>query len=290
MAVQGRNWLIGCGIGCAVVVAGLALLIGGGALLFRQAASGWDEASSAREVLHDRYGAAAAFTPDLEDALGDDRIEAFLRARERTTEARADLAAALGAALGRLEGASGKFDRMWGLIRSGASLSPLLAEFSRLRSEALLAEGLSPGEYLYLYSLIHHCWLGRDPAAGSEAFIRALDQGDGSFEVTIDGRTFQGEDVQELDRQVRRDLNVHHRRWLASLLRDAEAAPTDRDRGAGLIDGLRREIERLEADRQALPWLTGLPPGWERQLEPYRVVFQAGWDPLGDLAEILNEP
>lgn len=290
MATQGRNWLIGCGVGCLAVVVGLVLLVGGGALLFRQAASGWDEAASVRETLHDRYGPTTAFTPVLEGALDVGRLEAFLRVRGGTDRARAELAEALEEALGRLEGASGKLDRLWGLIRSGSSISPLLAEFSRRRSEALLAEDLGPGQYLYLYSLIHHCWLGRDPAAGIEGFARALARGDGSFEVTIDGRTFQGEDVEDLDRQVRRDLNEHHRRWLAGLLRDAESAPADRAGRTGMIDRLQQEIERLERDRQALPWRDGLPSEWARRLEPYRAAFQAGWHPLGDLVEVLDTP
>ena len=287
MATQGKNWLMGCGIGCLVLTVGLVLLIGGGALLFKNTFSGWSAATSAQEELLSQLGEVESFEPTLAGGLAAERLEAFLQVQDQTQAVRSEVAAALLTAQAQLDDSSGKLNRLWRTIQAGSRLGPLMAAFTQARAEALLAAGMSPGEYLYLYSLIYHCWLGHDPAGGLEQIVMAVGDGDGSFTIHIDDHTYESEDPQDLGRQVRHQLNAHHRRWLRALLHDA-AVSTDLADPAALVDAAERELERLRGDREALPWTEDFPETWQQDLEAYRYRLLSAWDPWGNLIELFG--
>lgn len=287
MATQGKNWLMGCGIGCVVLTLGLVLLIGGGALFLKNTLGGWRAATSAQEELLSQLGEVESFEPTLAGGLAAERLEVFLQVLDQTQAVRSEVAAALLTAQTQLDDSSGKLNRLWRTIQAGSRLGPLMATFTQARAEALLAAGMSPGEYLYLYSLIYHCWLGHDPAGGLEQIVMAMGDGDGSFTIHVDDHTYQSEDPQDLGRQVRHQLNAHHRRWLRALLHDA-AVSTELVDPAAFVDDAERELERLRDDQQALPWTEDFPAAWQQDLEPYRFRLLSAWDPWGNLIELFG--
>jgi hypothetical protein len=268
------KWLVGCGVGCGVVLLGLIVLAVMLGLFARDTMQGFEDAVEFRQQLEKRYGRTAEFVPPLDGAVPAARIERFIAVREASMPARDAAGAAfeeITGSEGRLrdleeEGAWTKFRAVFGVVGSAMGLGAKLGDYFEARNRALVEHEMSIGEYAYLYTVIYHVWLRQDPEDGPRF----------SQEIQIDG---SGSLVQQS--RVRRDL-----RQMLRNQRDALAGRPDAD--AAWVETLLAQIEWLEDDPTRLPWQDGPPPQLAASLEPFREALTAGYRPATNPFELLE--
>lgn len=266
MSSTARNWLIGCGIGCAVVILLIAMLIGGGIWFAHGLKDRFENAASRGTELATRFGDAADWTPPVDGAVPPDRLAAFLAVRDSLQDSRARFAETFDA-FRRVNDKQQprRFGDVMRAVRGGMAIAPLLGEFYDRRNSALNSVGMGMGEYSYIYALGYYGFLGKDPEAGPEGLHY---------------------DDQERDRDVRPRL---HRLLLAQLrnqLAAASAAPAPGT--AAWRDTLGAEIGRLERDGRRLPWADGLPPAIAAAFAPSRERLEATWGEASNVFELAT--
>jgi hypothetical protein len=214
------------------------------------------EAKHVEQILNERFGEAPTFTPAADGAIPPERIEAFLRVRERVYPH-------CGAFRDRLEEvirmdslqddervpagvkAAELLNGLKGLIRFG----PVFLDFIETRNAALMEEGMGLGEYMYIYVLAYAEPLARLTDARFDAF----------------------EEARVSDR-ARADLTQILRNQLGLLSSAAAGGPFTATAGAppaSLEARLREQIAALTEGRQNIPWQDGLPPAVAASLAPY---------------------
>ena len=251
MAGAGRKWLVGCGVGCAVVSL-LAILgtVGGGILLTRP----FVRAVDSQTELTAAYGEREDFVPPP-DAFDTGRVMAFAMVRRDLLPFCAKVQE-LSARFRAVE----DLDRDGGDVSAGEAMRTVLPVMGaalgmagnigrhvEARNRALLAREMGLGEYVWHYVLIYNSWLGYP--ANQE------------FDDTEGGGSYDRDD----------------RRVISALL-------------AGHADGLRRAGAAAEADlwqaeaaavlesETGVPFGPGgLPERYARLLAPARGKLEAGY-------------
>ena len=276
MAGRVPRWLLGCGIGCGVVILVGAGLIVGSVLFFRNALQDFERADQTMETVEERYGPIETFRPQPDGAIPPQRMDAFLAVRERSAPARENLDRSLSA----LSGRPGETPtRIGGLRRlvAGGRLLHQLAAFVDQRNEALLEAEMGLGEYYYLYTLTYYSWLGKP-----------LDDGP-SFKL-VGENGYVLETIENIDESVVRDYRIEQvrgslNRLLLPVLRnqrsDLAGGGLDRD----WADVLSAEMAAMEANPRRLPWEDGLPQLIASSLEPYRGRLQESYSPMCNALE-----
>lgn len=267
------KWLLGCGAGCAAVVILVGVIfIGGTAWLVREATEPMERAVETRKALTERLGEIDAYTPPPEWVRAD-RLEAFLRVRDRTTDSRERIEASfLGIMMtpqhareiedkGFLEG----MRTAWKMSKSGFALGPGMARFFEARNEALLAEEVGLGEYTWLYALSYWSYLGEDPSASVTDAEKFKDLPADQRPIGFDGIGFMSMS------RVRSDLRGMFHRAAAAHPDDVAAVS---------------ELEQLEANPDRLPWQDGLPDEIATVFEPYRDRLEATWSAASNSFEL----
>jgi len=279
------KWLLGCGIGCGVVII-IAILIGvGGYFFIKNIISGFEETEAIMDTLTERYGKIGDFCPDPDGAFRRERPEVFLAVRDSTIQVRERLERAMSilSDTGRRD-QSGEEPSPHALtkIKTGIELVPLIAEFIKTRTQALLDEEMGMGEYYYLYVIAYYSWLGKSPADGPPFEL----MGENDEEDSIVWRGRRRERLEErLDLALRR-LN----RQILPMLHNQYEKLTE-----GGIVGVKEEwrrrlaaeIEAMESDSLRLPWQDGLPEVIEASLKPYRVRLEESYSELVNPIEII---
>ena len=250
-----RNWFVGCGIGCLVV---LVIAVVGGALLFRtgkQVIARFDEVSDSQLELTRQYGALCDYMPPADGRLDPGRIETFLRVQDAIAIVSSELVAHSGT-LQDLEQddkiGPGKFLKGF---KNVVGLGKSVAGYLEQRNEALLREGMGLGEYSYLNAIIYHAWLGHDLEP-----------------------VFSTHDQEDLGPRPAR-LQGHFKAWLHAQ-REAAAAAGDDPRWLQTLDD---ELLALSLSDLRVPWRDGLPARTAAALEPFRARIEATYLPLGPL-------
>lgn len=222
MTGSGAKWLIGCG---GFILLLIAITVGGGIWMTRP----MRHAVNAQKELQEKYGSRDSYVPPAE-ALSADRLEVFLGVRQALVPS-CEGFASLGASFERMnkidEGGeevsrSEVLKAVGGVMGSVMGLVGQLGELIRIRNEALLAAGMSHGEYIWIYVLTYHSWLGH-PA----------------------GTSFDGEGGQ---------LSTGERKTMWRLMRNHARVLRD----AGDENGSRaweEEIRRLERTEAGVPFL-----------------------------------
>jgi hypothetical protein len=280
-------WITGCGIGCGVLlligilgVVGLTVFVG-------KSMRGFDEALATREQLDERFGPGDAFTPNADGAIPAERIEAFLRARERVAPLREELAEFFemienaDEQARELEQASfwEKLSFTGSITRQAMVLPGSMGRFFGARNQALLDESMGFGEYTYIYVLTYYSWLGHSPAHGPDSVAVGVALDDDEAEVPEVAELPTG----RLPRRAHENLVGMLRNQLAAL--DGAAADALPE---GFVDALAAEIEAMERDRDRLPWQNGLPEPIAASLEPFRDRLAASYDALANEFELLR--
>jgi hypothetical protein len=283
-----RKWLIGCGIGCGVVIVIAALLITGGVFYVRSLVKGFEDSEALLETLTERYGRITEFCPDPGGRIPSPRIEAFLQARLDAEPVGAELARTLQLLSGEedaaidVESSGNVFQK----IRMGIGLIPQVADFFKVRNQALLDAGMGMGEYYYLYTIIYFSWLGKPVLDGP--FLELSGQNE-EFRY----RTPSMDQEDEEAREIRRDLTLRrlHRMLLPMLKNqyDKLTAESGPEPGGSWREALAAEIEALESDRYRLPWQDGPPEIIRSSLEPYRERLESSYNRWLNAIEITLE-
>ncbi len=280
----GRNWLLGCGIGCGVVLLVFVLVAGGSFFVLRDAIRGFKQLEESQTTLVAEHGRIADFQPRPDGRIPAERIVAFLAVRDTTAEKRDELARALNVDMPALkdDGQKGVGKMLRGL-KAGFGFTGSLAEYLRERGAAMVAQDMGLGEYLYIYSLAYYTWLGKDPGAGPAELNVDLESRRNK-RVMVWGED-QGDWSKPEVRRQRLRLMVHDHLlpMLESQLAAVDVAADPAWRGE-----LAAEIERLRAEPGRLPWQDGLPAPLRESLEPHRAQLEAQWSDAANMLEILT--
>jgi hypothetical protein len=280
-----KKWLIGCGIGCGVIVVLSALLITGGVLYVRNLVEGFKDSEAMLETLTERFGSITEYCPEPDGRIPAERIEAFLAAREAIAQVRDEIEQSISLLEDEgeeidVESAGNVFQKLklvFGLI-------PQLADYFKARNQALLDQGMGMGEYYYIYSVVYFAWLDKSLVDGP-SFPMTGEEGD--FEYNYEGR--EDEEAREMRRDISR-RRLH--RMLLPMLRNQleklnlEAGP---EVSQEWKETLSSELEAMESDRYRLAWEDGLPEVIASSLMPFRNRLDSSYSRLMNTIEISME-
>lgn len=281
-----KKWLMGCGIGCGVIILILIVLGISGYMFFKNLIGEFSAQEELMSTLTERYGEIRDFCPEPDGSIGPSRIEAFLSVREASSPFREKLEISMQelqdrAGQGEIE--VKKPRNIFEMVKLGFGLIPQIAEFLKSRNQALLDAEMGMGEYFYLYTIAYYSWLEKRPEDGPD------------FEVMgpEDSETRFGERDREQILEERRDsmLRRLHRLLLPMLQNQREKLSARgiteaRSEWEGLLDA---EIRALEEDRFRLPWEDGLPDAIKTSLEPYRNRLEQSYNRLTNPFELITE-
>ncbi len=280
-----QKWLIGCGIGCGVIVI-LAIIAGVGGFFFvKNIVSEFEEMDKVADVLEERYGKMREYCPGPDGTIISDRIEAFLRVRQAHAPAREKIEKTLFDLASQKDKPEIEVKRPGNvlyLIRTGIGFIPQIAEFFKSHNLALLDAEMGLGEYYYMYVVTYYSWLGKSPEDGPPFRISGDDERDDFWKE-------DEEDVREMRRErIRRRIN----RMILSMLRNQldkliERAPSEVSES--WRSALESEIEAMESDRYRLPWQDGLPDVLESSLRPYQDRLEASYSPMVNALEVAMD-
>lgn len=270
-----QKWLVGCGVGCGVL-----LLVGIGScviasLYLRHTFRGIQKATESQDVLTTRLGDIDDYVPPVSGAPAAEGMESFVRVREATADARA----AVEVVLGQLPPSELSEDgSVIGKMRVGldvlGDLIDSMGTYLETRNRVLLHEEMPIGEYVYLYTLTYYSWLGHSPV---EAPRQKQDPDGVRVGVFDDNDALFGEGA------VRR----RYRRYIIAMLRrqrdsiGAEAGP-----GAAWRGRIDEELRRLEVDPGHVLWQDELSEVIELSLRPFRTRVEASWSAATNRIEL----
>jgi hypothetical protein len=274
----GKKWLVGCGVGCGLLILLVMALVAAGAASFRGFVSDIEGSEQSQERLDARLGSLNAYTPPPDAAVPPDRLDVFLAVRVQlqpwhatmtkhlTDFPRADAGPASLGALQQLKVATG----MGRFFRD-------LGGYLQQRNETLMEHEMGLGEYFYIHTLVYHWWLRYDPIDGPER-LYGLEHRDGVDIQFFDDDSNFGESGswRRYHATVRRMLG----RQLAVVEADPGEAPT------GWADVLTAELAALESDDRRMPWESGLPAHVTEQLEPHRDQLNGTYCPVTNVFDM----
>jgi hypothetical protein len=233
MAKKVSRWLLGCGIGCGVLLFVAIGMFGIGAYYYGELSDGFDRAIEMRGELEEQYGGQDDYTPPPDGVPAPERLEAFLAVRESLR----DYCQRWEATVGHIDSLDEKEELSAGdllkVFSSAWGIAPLLSEFSEARNQALLDAGIGLGEYTYLFVLAYYSLA---PAKEPEA-----------------------ERPAPQNRRIRAALLEMLRRQAATAVEDPETSRL-----------LEAEIAALEQDPERMLWEEGPPAAVAAAFEPYR--------------------
>ncbi len=281
-----KKWLVGCGIGCAVIILILIILGVGGYMFFKNLVGSFEEQEELMIMLTERYGEIRDFCPEPDGAIGSSQIEAFLSVRDAFAPFREKLEISMQGLqdrAGKSEVEVKKPKNIFEIVKLGFGLVPQIAEFLKFRNESLLDAEMGMGEYYYIYTIAYFSWLGKLPEDGPD------------FEVT--GEEDRGVRLGEMDieeiREERRDsmLRRLHRTLLPMLQNQNKKlmARGSSDTQSEWRELLKAEIQAMEEDRFRLPWEDGLPDVIRASLDPYRDRFEQSYNVMTNPFELTIE-
>lgn len=264
MAGKTSKWLMGCGIGCGVVLLIVIALGAGSYFLVKRTVQEAEKIDDGMDRVTERFGTVTEFTPDPDGAIRRERLEAFLAVRESMAPAREEMERTLTLlSRGTEDGVGFSPTKIFQMARAGFRLIPEIMEFYAERNEALLEAGIGLGEYSYIYAVAYYAWLGKSPADGPPFVLTDRDDDDDSEER-------DEADVRE--HRLEQTL-LGFRDQLLPMLRNQLARLEETGGGGEPVrwrKDLAAEIDAMEADPYRLPWRDGLPRLLEASLEPFR--------------------
>ena len=280
-----KKWLIGCGIGCSVVILIIVILLASGYFFVKNIVDEFKNTEAMTEVLTERFGRITDYCPDPDGAIRPERIEAFLSARDAFAPIRERIAKSLETLSQRKDVDDvevGKPRSMLTMLRLGFGIIPQTAEFIKTRNEALLGVEMGLGEYYYIYVVTYYSWLGRNPEDGPGFQIVGPDkERDLDYWDREDSKEMRRE---RLLRRLNRMLLPMLRNQLEKLTEESEPKASEEWRQM-----LKKEIETLEQDKERLLWQDSLPEVIALSLTPYKDQLEASYNLMTNLLEVTIE-
>ena len=280
-----KKWLIGCGIGCSVVILIIVILLASGYFFVKNIVDEFKNTEAMTEVLTERFGRITDYCPDPDGAIRPERIEAFLSARDAFAPIRERIAKSLETLSQRKDVDDvevGKPRSMLTMLRLGFGIIPQTAEFIKTRNEALLGAEMGLGEYYYIYVVTYYSWLGKNPEDGPGFQIVGPDEErDYDYWDREDSKEMRRE---RLLRRLNRMLLPMLRNQLEKLTEESEPKASEEWRQM-----LKKEIETLEQDKERLLWQDSLPEVIALSLTPYKDQLEASYNLMTNLLEVTIE-
>lgn len=260
----------GCVIGCAVVVAVVVAVGVGGYLFVRDTAGGLQTAAETRHQLEQRFGRSRDFVAPAVGAPTADRLEVFLAVREAMAPQRSKVESALAALdAGPGEGPAAGLRA----ARVGFGLATGLGELLTARNQALLEQGMGPGEFTWLTALAFAPQL----RATFEPAPRAAEATpEGSVTVRMEGDLGFDDARRELHRSIR------------TMIRNRLDAESPDELQPAWRAALEAELAALDADPGRLPWADGVPAEVDEALAPSRDRLDATFAPHAAPLELVE--
>ncbi|MCK5146872.1 hypothetical protein KAR48_08955 [bacterium] len=287
-----NKWLTGCGIGCGTTILILTILIGVGYMLIRSSIRTFQYAEKTQEELLDKYGDVRDYTPPLDGYFSPERLENFLAVRAHMASSLGEIELKMGKLDQRIDSyESGERANIWNILDTvgkGLGAIPQLAEYIKLRNEALLENDMSLGEYSYLYIVIYYAWLEKPLSDGPRYKINI--DGWGEYSHVSDEDVNLDED--EVYIQRRDNLTFRSRRLLRSMLEnqlEAIKIADSSDLSEEWYSVISDEIKYIRANRDHIPWSLGLPAPHIHSFEAYREKLNASYVPLMNPLELMNK-
>ena len=281
-----KKWLVGCGIGCGVIILILIVLGVGGYVFFKNLIGEFQEQEELMTTLTERYGEIRDFCPEPDGSIPFGRIEAFLSVRETSGPYREKLEASLRELqdrTGQAEIEVKKPRNIFEIVKLGFGMIPQIAEFMKYRNQALLDAEMGMGEYYYIYAISYYAWMKKLPEDGPDFEVMGPEEGESRF----------GEREQEEILEERRDAMLRrlHRTLLAMMQnqRDKLLAGGIAESQTEWKNLLEEEILAMEEDRFRLPWEDGVPDVIDRSLRPYRDRLEQSYNPMTNMFELSIE-
>lgn len=278
-----QKWLIGCGIGCGVIILIAAILGIGGFLFVKNVVDEFKDMDAITDTLTERYGRMKEYSPDSDGVIEAERLEAFLAAREAYGAIRVELESTFLTLMKRRK------DRvevrrpknLFQMLKLGLGVIPQIGEFYKTRNQALLDAEIGLGEYYYIYVIVYFSWLGKQPEDGPDFKLMGDDEGD-----------WWDEDEEEAleSRRDRTRRRIH--RLFLPMLRNQLEKLSEKEKGEEVDEwrgALEDEIEALESDRYRLPWEDGVPEVIESSLRPFRSRLEASYSAIINPLEVAFE-
>lgn len=158
----------GLGIGCLVVLAAVLVFAGAATWYAARINRQYKAVQRSEEILRAAVG-SDAFTPSSASDLDPVRLDIFLAVRDSLAGVRSELeVAAKTFARERERNRSRGLRGFLSLLGAGSDLAPVYATYWQARNRALAAHRMAPDEYAWLYQVVYHGWLGKDPDEGRE--------------------------------------------------------------------------------------------------------------------------
>ena len=281
------KWLIGCGIGCGVVILLLVFAGVGGYFFVKNIVSGFEETEAIADDLTERYGEIKDFCPDPGGAIKTERLEAFLSVRNSMEPVKEKLENSINILSDEERESQFKEEPSPGVltkIKTGFGIIPLIAEFYSRRNQALLDAEMGLGEYYFIYVVSYYSWLGKSPGDGLEYHL--VDEDDEKRDVYW--RRRRSENLDDRQDDVLKQLH----RQILPMLKNQEAKLTRIDVSPirdPWRETLAAEIEAMEADRFRLLWQDGLPDVLEASLKAFRGRLDASYSKMLNALEMALE-
>ena len=288
MADKTSKWLIGCGIGCGAVILLVIIVLGVGYLMVRNTVQNVREIEVTSDRLVEAYGDIREYVPPVDGIILPERIDTFLAVRDSMAPFREEMVRVLDDISDEVDGIERESRSFWnilGIVGKGIGIIPRMIEFYSVRNDALLASGMGPGEYVYLYVTAYYSFLRFDPADGPP-FPMTGDEDTPPPWMRDEPETTEDEEMRAERRyRIIRQVNWIFRSFLVNQIEQLE------DGTVGDIDTawkrtLERELEALRDDRERLPWESGLPERIEAVFRPFRSRLEASYDPVLNPLEI----
>ncbi len=263
----------GCGIGCAALVLIFVAIAGSGMWYAKKMAREFDVVQEAETALVEAHGAPGTWTVPSGLVPTDEQVARFVQVRRETAEWRANLDRAVGDWLEMEQRSTNPLTRAFRTVQAATEAAPVYAGFWASRNHALLAAEMGPDEYVWLYHLVYHAWLGHDPASGmadadfSAATNFGLDRGEATGGQAV---------VDDLVRQ----------RLRGTIVPLLEGAPDGLPEATAWRDD---ELARLADDSRRWPWQTDLPPAFAVAFAPHESALVAAWSSATNPMEMLFE-
>ena len=295
MEIQGANstkssktkkWLIGCGIGCGVVIVGLVILGTAGYFFVKDIVKDFKETEILMDTLTERYGTTREFSPDPDGAIRPARIEIFLAVRSSMAPVMEEMERTINI-LSEMEQTDRDTEEpsanIFTKIKTGFGFATQIAEFFRSRNQALLDNDMGMGEYYYIYVMSYYSLLGKSPTDGPPFSVD--DQADGGRIISTGRRRETQEDrMDSMLRRVHRQIFPMLQNQYKRLIEGDVSRTKEKWRTA-----LAAEIEAMESDRYRLPWGDGLPDILKTSLEPYRSRLESSYSAMLNIFEGITE-
>ena len=281
------KWLIGCGIGCGVVILLLVFAGVGGYFFVKNIVKGFEETEAVADDLTERYGEIKDFCPDPGGAIKTERLEAFLSVRNSMEPVKEKLENSINILSDEERESQFKEEPSPGVltkIKTGFGIIPLIAEFYTRRNQALLDAEMGLGEYYFIYVVSYYSWLGKSPGDGLEYHL--VDEDDEKRDVYW--RRRRSENLDDRQDDVLKQLH----RQILPMLKNQEAKLTRIDVSPirdPWRETLAAEIEAMEADRFRLLWQDGLPDVLEASLKAFRGRLEASYSKVLNALEMALE-